>query len=81
MYYGRTTKIPIIPEPRAYISTDGTIPYESTQYEEVYQDYNTMTVRTKGQDREIERLKEEIRKKDEQRKQKVGDFIAYYYKR
>ena len=48
---------------------------------EVYEDYNTMTIRTKSQDREIQELNNKLQEKVEKRKQDVKSLIAYYFLR
>lgn len=57
---------------------DGT---SQMEYEEVYRDVNSMSVRTRHQDKEINRLKDELKEKKIERTKKLENLIAYYYKR
>lgn len=60
----------------------GDIPnYVQTQTEEIYQDYNTMTIRTRGQDNQIRELEKKLETKNKEQEKKLKNLIAYYYKR
>jgi hypothetical protein len=48
---------------------------------ELYDDPNTMTVRTRHQDEQIKKLQEELKDKKEKEELKLKNLIAYYYKR
>lgn len=74
-------KIPIIPPVQVF---RGDMPPGSTsqmQYEEVYQDHNTMTIRTRGQDEQIKRLEAELQEKKKDKRKKLESIIGYFYKK
>lgn len=52
-----------------------------TEYDEIYKDHNTMTYRSKKQDREIQRLNEQLENKKQTAERDLKSLIAYYYKK
>jgi hypothetical protein len=51
------------------------------EYDEVYKDPNTLRVYTKHQAEEIHKLKAQLEEKLTEKKIKLENLIAYYYKR
>lgn len=64
---------------QARINNNGTV--GQTEIDEVSYDPATMTYRTRSQQVEINRLRDELVKKSEKRKQDIKSIIGYYYKR
>ena len=48
---------------------------------ELYDDPNSMSVRTRQQDKEIQELQNKLKDKAKEDKMKLDNLIAYYYKR
>lgn len=48
---------------------------------ELYQDCNSMRVRTRHQDEEIYNLQQQLYEKEKTKKQNLKNLIAYYYNR
>lgn len=75
-------KMAISPPLQARFIKEGDIPDNIQRYEEeVYRDYNTMTVRTRGQDNQIRELEKKLETKNKEQEKKLKNLIAYYYKR
>lgn len=53
----------------------------NTEYDEVYQDYNSMRVRTRSQDMEIQVLENRLKEKEDKKQLDLKNLIAYYYKK
>ena len=71
-------KIPLPTPPRVVMH--GQIP-DQIQYDEAYYDYQTATYRTRSQDVQIQRLKEELEEKKRSDRDKVKSIIGYFFKR
>lgn len=52
-----------------------------TSYSEIYKDFNTGAIKTKQQDYEIRQLKKKLEDKEVEKKMRLDNLIAYYYKR
>lgn len=67
--------------PKARYLTYGNDFVDSMERTEIYEDPNSMKVRTAHQDKEIAELKMELHKGKCAESNKVQDLIAYYYKK
>lgn len=73
-------KYPVPNQPKFVKDYDFSTPTQ-VQYDEVVFDYNTNSYITIGQQLEIQRLKAELKVKNETKRQKLKNIIGYYYKR
>lgn len=67
------------PQPRHFQQQSGIT--QNGEYDEIIYDYNTNSYKTRSQQIEILKLREELKEKEKQKKADLKNIIGYYYKR